>query len=83
MHYEHQESRHYQVRRRHASSGLFATLFRTICYILLAIAVLTGGLWLIGAAVGLVVGLLALAIGLAPVIILVWLVWLVLKAIFV
>jgi len=56
---------------------------RFIVFIALGIAAVAGGLWLMGAAIGLVIGLFALAIGLAPVIILGWLVWLVLKAIFV
>jgi hypothetical protein len=49
---------------------------------MIAIAVLTGGLWLIGATIGLAVGLFTLALALAPVVFVVWLVWLVFKAIF-
>jgi hypothetical protein len=45
------------------------------------IAAAIGGLWLIGTSIGLVFGLLALAIGLAPILFVAWLVWLVVRAV--
>jgi len=61
-------------------SSLLGSLARAIVIIMVLIAAATGGLWLIGTSIGLVFGLLALAIGLAPILFVAWLVWLVVRA---
>jgi Flp pilus assembly protein TadB len=77
-----QGSRYRTSTHRRTTPGILGTLFRFIVFIMITIAVLTGGLWLIGATIGLAVGLFTLALALAPVVFVVWLVWLVFKAIF-
>jgi len=82
MYNERMEDRYYQVKyRQQPKPSLLGSIFRFIFFIMVAIAVIGGGLWLIGATIGLVVGLFALAIGLAPVIFVGWLIWLVIRAI--
>jgi predicted anti-sigma-YlaC factor YlaD len=77
-----QEYNRNQSYRRRKSSSVLGSILRFVVFIMIALAVLTGGLWLIGATIGLAVGLFTLALALAPVIFVVWLVWLVFKAIF-
>ena len=77
-----ENNRHYQVYYRRESRSVFAAILRFIIFTAVIIAALAAGLWLVGAAVGLVVGLFVLAIGLAPLFFVVWLVWVVMKAIF-
>lgn len=63
--------------------SLVAQLFRFGVYALVGVLVLTFGLWLIGAVFGIAIGLLSLALTLAPFAIVGWLVWLVVRAILV
>lgn len=66
---------------RESSSG-WAKFFRVVLYIVLAFILIDVGLWLIGTALGLAIGLFALALVLAPVLFVGWFFWLVIKAIF-
>lgn len=72
---------HYHARRRQPSS-LLGTIARFIALAMLAVAAFVGGLWVLGAVLGIGLGLFALAVTLAPVILLGWIIWVVLKAIF-
>ncbi|WP_320826023.1 hypothetical protein [Reinekea sp.] len=62
-------------------SSALGNLVRAIVITMVLIAAAIGGLWLIGTSIGLVFGLLALAIGLAPILFVAWLVWLVVRAV--
>jgi hypothetical protein len=68
--------------RRQKPSTLLGTIARFIAFAMLAIAALVGGLWVLGAVLGIGIGLFALAVTIAPVILIGWLIWVVLKAIF-
>ncbi len=81
MYHESYQDRHYRLRYRRRSSSAVGAVIRFIVFIMVGIAVLAGGLWLVGATIGLVVGLFALALGLAPVLFVGWLVWLIIRAI--
>ena len=78
----HESMRYCQGRIRHRSPSVIGAIIRFVVFVMLGIAVLAGGLWMLGAAIGLVIGLFALAISLAPILLVGWLVWLVIKAIF-
>lgn len=71
----------YQTYRRQPTSG-WGKFFRILFYVVLAFILIDVGLWIIGTALGLAVGLFALAIVLAPVLFVSWLFWLLVKAIF-
>lgn len=63
--------------------SLLGTLFRFAVYAVVGVLVLSCGLWLIGAVFGIAIGLLGLMLALAPFAIVGWLVWVVIRAIFV
>jgi hypothetical protein len=81
---QHQMSNPYRQSsyRTPVRSSVLGSLVRAIVIIMVLIAAVTGGLWLISTSIGLVFGLLALAIGLAPILFVAWLVWLVVRALF-
>ncbi len=62
-------------------SSFLGSFFRFVIFMMLVVAVLGGGLWVLGATIGLLFGLVTLAVTLAPVILTVWIIWVVLKAI--
>jgi predicted PurR-regulated permease PerM len=82
MHTQHYSNKHRRTVYRNQESSVLGRVARFIVMVMIAIAVVSGGLWLIGATIGLVFGLFALALGLAPVLIVGWLIWVVVKAIF-
>lgn len=63
----------YPRRRR----GFWATLFRLAVIAVLVVFALSGALWLLGIALGLVSTLFVLALMAAPFLFLVWLIWIV------
>lgn len=63
------------------SDSWVATLLQLMAFAVIGLLVLSGGLWLLGAAIGLVIGLLTLALTLAPFVLVGWLVWVVIRAI--
>lgn len=64
-------------------TSLLGGLFRFLAYAVVGVLVLSCGLWLIGAVFGIAIGLLSLAITLAPFVIVGWLVWSIIRAILV
>lgn len=64
------------------SGSFFSTLLRLVAFAVLGLLVLSGGLWLLGAALGLVIGILTLALTLAPFLLVGWLFWVIFRAIF-
>lgn len=69
--------------RQQPASRFFSGLVRFTLFAILVIAALSGGLWLLALALGLAVGFVSLLISLAPILIVAWLVWLVMKAVLV
>ena len=75
--------RHNRARRDDPSNGqssVLGSIFRVLFFLVLAVVVLSGGLWILGATIGLVFGLVTLAITLAPILITAWIVWVIFKA---
>lgn len=64
-------------------TSVLGALFRFLVYAVVGVLVLSCGLWLIGAVFGIAIGLLSLAITLAPFVIVGWLVWVIIRAILV
>ncbi|WP_320826815.1 hypothetical protein [Reinekea sp.] len=60
-------------------SSMLGSLVRALVITMLWIAAAIGGLWLVGISIGLVFGLLALVMSLAPILFVAWLVWLVVR----
>ena len=74
-------SRYYQNTTR--SNSPFALLGKIVFFTLLLVGAVMGGLWLLGAVIGLSLGILGLLLALSPIIFVVWIVWLIFKAIIV
>ncbi|MFQ3229162.1 hypothetical protein [Reinekea sp.] len=71
--------RYYRKRTRAISP--LAMLGRIAFFALLLFGAAMGGLWLLGAVIGLSLGILGLLLALSPIIFVVWVLWLIFKAI--
>jgi hypothetical protein len=78
---ERHTQRVYRTQARSVSP--FAMLGRIAFFTLLLVGAAMGGLWLLGAVIGLSLGVIGLLLALSPIIFVVWIIWLIFKALIV